>query len=68
MHNYGLASPPARLPVEDEAGYWHEGGAAGGAAGCAAGGAAGGEAALRELLQLDEQWLLGDALLVRPVT
>ena len=56
MHNYGLASPPARLPVEDEAGYWHEGGAAGG------------EAALRELLQLDEQWLLGDALLVRPVT
>ena len=27
----------------------------------------GGDAALRELLQLDEQWLLGDALLVRPV-
>ena len=27
--------------------------------------AAGGDAALRELLQLDEEWMLGDALLVR---
>ena len=58
--HYGLPPPLAPPPNEDEDGYWHESGAAGGAAG--------GDAALRELLQLDEQWLLGDALLVRPVT
>ena len=29
------------------------------------GATAGGDAALRELLQIEEQWMLGDALLVR---